>query len=146
MNKKKTRITRTKGDAGKEKEKWACNFGPTCVTIVLAPTWLGRLQQDWRNPPHPPSTTPPPSQQNRKNSHEPVVHWLWSPTKNLSWLGGGGGGRRRRCCGTVKKNLSWLPQDSGLRPCLQGSQRWGHGPYRKWGKYFYPKWSKIIYK
>ena len=94
--------------------------------MVLAPTWLGRLQQDWRNPPQPPSTTPPPSQQNRKNSHEPVAHWLWSPTKNLSW-GPLAGGRRRRggdccCCwwGRVKKNRSWLPpaQDSGPRPCL----------------------------
>ena len=92
------------------------NFGPTWVTMVLWPTWFGLLQHDIRNPPHPPSTTPPCNQQNRKNSQEPVMHWLWSPTKNLS-LGGG----LLRLVGRVKKNLSCVFHWSGRGPPLKSS-------------------------
>ena len=88
------------------------NFGPTCVTMVLWPTVFGLLQQDIMNPPHPPSTIPPCIQQNRKNSQEPVRHWLWSPTKNLSR----GGGALLRNPGRVKKNLSCVFHESGLGP------------------------------
>ena len=93
------------------------SFGPTWVTMVLWPTWLGLLQQDWRKPPHPPSTTPPASQQKRKNSQDPVRHRSWSPTKNLSL----GGGRLLLTLGRVKKNLSWLFQEEGLGPELKSS-------------------------
>jgi len=92
-------------------------FGPTCVTMALWPTWFGLLQQDIRNPPHDPSTTPPCNQQKRKNSQEPVMHWLWSPTKNLS-LGGWG---LLLLEGRVKKNLSCWFHESGLGPELKSS-------------------------
>ena len=62
---------------------------------------------------------PPPNQQNRKNSQDPVRHWAWSPTKNLSR----GGGARLRWVkpGSVKKNLSFVFHASGLGPCRKSS-------------------------
>ena len=92
-------------------------FGPTWRTMVLCPTVFGLLQQDIINPPHPPSTIPPCNQQKRKNSQDPVKHWAWSPTKNLSL----GGGARLRKPGRVKKNLSFVFQASGRGPCWKSS-------------------------
>lgn len=97
---------------------WASNFGPTCSTMTLCPNWFGLLQQDIKKPPQPPSTTPPDNQQNRKNSQEPVVHWLGSPTKNFSL---GLEGRPLFCWGRVKKKRSLLLQVLGLRPCRKSS-------------------------
>ena len=97
----------------------------TLCAITSDPTWPGLWQQAKRNPPHPLSTTPPPNIQNRKNSHDPVPQYPWSPTSNfffgglcLCGLGGIGrnGNQNGDLCPLTVQNFSLFSFEPWLEP------------------------------